>query len=133
MSDTPDLRSLFQEARQADEASAPAFDKVRHRVPTRDENPGRRGRVLLAAVAAVVGVVGLALSLFRPPKPDGAASGDATVVRKAVSSLSEWEGPTDFLLKTPGQEFLESTPRIGVGVPSFSVVEAQPNRKGNHL
>ncbi len=132
MSDTPDLRSLFQAARQADEASAPAFDKVRHRVPTRDENPGRRGRVLLAAVAAVVGVVGLALILFKPREPDGAASGDATVGRKAVS-LSEWEGPTDFLLKTPGQEFLESTPRIGVGVPSFSVVEAQPNRKGNHL
>lgn len=130
MSNESDLRGLFQEARQADEASAPAFDKVRERARMR--HPSQTRGVALAALAAVLGLVGLAVMLLQRPEPESARTGDATVGRKAVS-LSEWEAPTDFLLDIPGRELLQSTPPIGADVLNFSDVETQRNKKGADL
>ncbi len=124
MSNESDLRGLFQEARQADEASAPAFDKLRERARIGDRHPSRARSVALAALAAVLGVVGLAVMLLQRPEPESARTGEGAIGPKAVS-LSDWEAPTDFLLDIPGRELLQSTPPIGADVLTFSDVETQ--------
>lgn len=55
-----------------------------------------------------------ALSKNEPPKP--ARRRVTRRPRQAATLISGWRSPTDFLLDTPGQQLLRSTPRLGESV-----------------
>jgi len=109
------LRELFREIHEEINPPAPPYASVirpgRSARPARIAPPTRVG----AALARAFGLVVVAGALFlvmrgtavRPP-------GDVEAMRLA-SELSSWEAPTDFLLQTPGLEFLQSPPRFGAG------------------
>jgi hypothetical protein len=124
MMDDAGLRRLFQEAREADEASAPRFGAVpRRRIPIY-----RRWREY--ATASVVAALALVVALFvRPQAPEGPPS-NAVPVETNVLTFERWTAPTDFLLETPGRELLSSTPAIGLDIPELSVLESLSNPKG---
>jgi len=88
-----DLRRAFAELRRI-ESRAPKYA-----VPA----PGRRlsrwrvGSVLAFALVLLLVVIGVAiLPHHHPLQP----------------SITEWRAPTDFLLKTPGHELLDSVPDL---------------------
>ena len=101
MSDDRDLEQRFEELRANDLRSTPRFQphatRVRRFVPI---------RFAFAAVALVVVAIGILFALPRPRVDFDA--GDETVMR----TVSAWNAPTDFLLKTPGSEMLSTTPTI---------------------
>lgn len=91
---------------------------VRQLVGGAEPSPAFRARVLAAAetlpvtgagqpawlgALAAVAVMVLAGVLLQPPAP----------APRPAPSLSEWRSPTDWLLRTPGDELLRSTPRVG--------------------
>jgi hypothetical protein len=98
-----DLRQAFAALRREDAEQAPPFDGV---LTAAQLGRGRRRLVpilggLAASVAAIVIVV-VAVAVRHPP---------STPPR--VVGIEQWTAPTDFLLRTPGREILETTPRIG--------------------
>jgi hypothetical protein len=119
VSDHERLRGVFREL-HADDPPAPDYRSLAaggDSSPVPCARPGRRvvGRVAWAvAAAAVAGAVVLALSLRERRAP-----GDDEMQRLAAS-LSGWEAPTDFLLRTPGAEFLQSAPRLGTETETLS-------------
>jgi hypothetical protein len=52
------------------------------------------------------------------PATPTALSADETI--RLAASLTTWEAPTDFLLTTPGAEFLQSAPSLGTGTETLS-------------
>ncbi len=68
------------------------------------------GRLMIVAAATAAVVLAFFLRT---------GTGDDETLRLAVS-LSRWQAPTDFLLRTPGAEFLESPPRLGAGTETIS-------------
>ncbi|HSS43700.1 MAG TPA: hypothetical protein VLO07_00040 [Thermoanaerobaculia bacterium] len=117
-----ELARLFEKLRCADEASAPRFRQVleRRQGPTRVSN--------LRSVAAV-SVCVLALFLLwlagsgrRAPEAERAGAGTVT--------LGDWRSPTDFLLRTPGGDLLDSKPALLERVPDYSEMESVKTEKG---
>jgi hypothetical protein len=49
----------------------------------------------------------------RPSKPARRVHGHRRSTRRAAPLISQWRSPTDFLLKTPGDELLRTVPRLG--------------------
>jgi hypothetical protein len=96
-----ELRRLFAERRQRDEAASPGYERLRNR-PARARGgrwwtpvPWAGALLLLAVVLAVVWRLGSA-----PPRvPPGGRP-----------TIETWKAPTDFLLAVPGGELLDSTP-----------------------
>ena len=101
--DDREIARLFEERRQADEASAPAFRELLARPRARRAAPA--GRILRPALAAaaILLVVAAALLLDRPKprEPELLAAG---------SALAAWKSPTDSLLETPGAELTSQLP-----------------------
>ena len=129
--DDSDLRKLFQEAREADEASAPDFRRIRRRAAEGRAKSPRLRWGLIALPAAGVLAVGLSLLV--------AGRGSDTPARESVPSeasevsalrLDDWTAPTDFLLETPGRELLGSFPPIGTSIPDVSVTDPSTTPKG---
>lgn len=84
------LRNAFHELRRKETASAPSFQQIVER---------RRPRRLTIRLAfALVVAVVILLSFPREEKPK--------------TSITDWRAPTDFLLKTPGHELLNSVPDL---------------------
>jgi hypothetical protein len=67
-------------------------------------------RVWTLAGATAVIVVALMLVLTLPKKNGPAVPGDELAT---AQKLAEWRAPTDGLLLTPGQEILNTTPKLG--------------------
>ena len=128
MMDDSDLRKLFQEAREADEASATDFQRIRRRPAEGQARSPRFRWGLIALPAAAALAVGLGLLV--------AGRGSDPPSREAVPSevsaltLDEWTAPTDFLLETPGRELLGSFPPIGARIPELSVTHPSTKPKG---
>jgi hypothetical protein len=106
------LRDAFASLREDDAASAPPFEAVVAAAQAHAKAPADRRRAspvpslvwplaTAALVAAVITVV------RRPERP-----------LPSLASIERWTAPTDFLLETPGREFLGSVPRFGVP-PAF--------------
>jgi hypothetical protein len=94
------LRRRFHALAGEDEMAARPF-----RLPeaaTRGRWPATRLAVAAAAVLAVAGAAGYAWRVSRPEPPYPIDLGAVT-----------WNGPTDFLLVTPGASLLRELPRIG--------------------
>lgn len=119
--DDRDLRDRFAALRQEEEAQAPMFALPSPRALGRRWTPGLMpiAECALAIAAAIFVLRFVALEPRRPSAP--------------VASLTEWRAPTDFLLETPGREFLNTVPAIGVkwgytGSVSSHQKDAQPRK-----
>jgi hypothetical protein len=113
------LRGLFREL-HADDPPAPDYRSLAA-APARPVRARRVARVAWAAAAAVAaGAILLALSLRQRPAPAPAPAPAEDEMLRLAASLSDWEAPTDFLLSTPGAEFLQSAPRLGTGAETLS-------------
>jgi len=75
----------------------------------------------VGALAAVAVVLLAGMLLDQPASPP-----------RRVTSLSEWRSPTDWLLRTPGDELLRSTPRVGDFYFSLQPAEAGSSKGGNN-
>jgi len=103
MPDDRDLRELFAELRREDQAQAGEFGILLSR-PRRRANRIRLS--VWAAVAAGLAVT-IAVVVMLIPR-----SGRRNMSGPEIS-ITEWKSSTDFLLRTPGLELLETVPRIG--------------------
>jgi hypothetical protein len=56
-----------------------------------------------------------------PSKPAHRARGHRQSSVRAATLISEWQSPTDFLLKTPGDQLLKTVPRVGVSAIEIKV------------
>jgi hypothetical protein len=111
MSRAPDLPQRFASLRRDETARAPGFEQVLHR------NRPRSIRFAgLFAIAAAVVVTVVAATVFEVSHTRGPRTVDP-----AALTLANWRAPTDFLLDTPGREFLRAVPAIGV-YPAHSLV-----------
>lgn len=95
-----DLLERFAALRRDDAAGAPPFDAVRASVV---RQPRARPRVLplAPAIAVLAAAVLMVLGVLRMRQP-----------REPLVSLAttRWDSPTDFLLRVPGAEYLETVP-----------------------
>jgi hypothetical protein len=100
--DDRELRERFAELRRADQARAGEYLAVLYQPArwTRHVRPAK-----WAAVAGLALVIAVAVLLVERSKRRYAGSHDV--------SITEWKSPTDFLLRTPGQEVLQTIPQIG--------------------
>ncbi|MBC7790041.1 MAG: hypothetical protein H7Z74_08845 [Anaerolineae bacterium] len=107
-----DLRERFARLREDERVRAGSFLRVR----TRSSRALDRGwtasmRVVMAA-AAVIAFAFVTVTRVSDRR------GTASVVPGAVTAMSalpigSWDAPTDFLLKTPGAQLLNTLPSIG--------------------
>lgn len=122
MSDDRFLRNLFAAASREDSVAAPPFRPPRrrdpHHAPALD-----RGRLGRAAFAALVIVLAVTVAYLRRTDPMPAPA----PVTEQFLSHARWEGPTDFLLATPGAELFHSTPQIGAP-PPFADGSSEPEK-----
>jgi hypothetical protein len=112
------LRQAFAELRGADAAGAPSFAAVTtsaRKVRGAPSMAPLLGRALAAAALAAAVAVGL--SVRRPPGPP------------AIASIEPWTAPTDFLLRTPGSDVLDSVPHIVPRRPLLDVTAGQPSNR----
>lgn len=105
MNEDERLRDLFRAADRAQRAGAPPFAGLLRR-----ERPPRTYRLALLAAAASLLLAGVIIHSLRASRPAPSAP-------DSFFSSVRWEGPTDFLLETPGKEILDTTPRIGAPPP----------------
>ena len=111
MSERDRLRRAFRELHEADDPQAPDY-RALTAAPARRVRPRAvAGAAWAMAVAAAAAVVILVL---RAPTPPGE---DETL--RLAASMTGWEAPTDFLLLTPGAEFLQSAPLLGTGTETL--------------
>jgi hypothetical protein len=133
------LRAVFHEMHDADipapayespdvATAAPAASASTARPVRKPSFAGPAGRPAIAraawafAAAATACAVVLALrdgGLVHPARDAPTVTGEDETVQLAAF-LTTWEAPTDFLLTTPGAEFLQSGPRLGTGTETLS-------------
>lgn len=80
-----------------------------------------RAWVLAGVAAAVVIAAVLVMSLNRKP-------GLTDAELRAAEALAKWQAPTDVLLRFPGKEILNSTPRLGesyLAMPGTALTQDQ--------
>ena len=94
------IRRAFAELRQVDRRSTPEFDTLLRRRSRRSASRVRSGITVLAASLVVVLVV---VVIARRPSRN---------VSTPIQSISEWQAPTDVLLRTPGVEIIQSVPSV---------------------
>lgn len=102
--DDADLRVAFAAIREEDAAGVPAFEAVlagASRGRTERRRPWLLPTLTGTVAAAALAVAGIAV--MRRPEPR----------LPKVAVIEQWTAPTDFLLETPGREFLETVPSIG--------------------
>jgi hypothetical protein len=103
--DDPGLRARFQALAAEDQALVPSFEDSVGSAARRRPFPMGRLAIAATALLAVVGAAGYRwIAAERRPLP-------FPIDLAAVT----WEGPTDFLLATPGAAFLRELPAIGTG------------------
>ena len=107
-----DLRERFAHLREDERARAGSFLRVR----TRFGQPGKHRsapsiRVIMTAAAVVAFAVITVTTLGDRRRT--ASVDPAFMTTRSVLPVGSWDAPTDFLLKTPGAQFLNTLPAIG--------------------
>jgi hypothetical protein len=117
-----ELRARFAELRRLEAETAPAFGALWRRAASAPR------RLLPAPVAAVLTVLALA-ALAVIVRPWDRMRGAAPAARETRTAplITAWRSPTDFLLHTPGEEVLTTTPSFGSGLPPL--VDAGPRSR----
>lgn len=114
--DDSDLRKLFAAIRESDGDLIPSFQRVWNASRLRQPKPAGV-RILRLAVFVFLVLLGVHLVNRPETKP----------VKQLAGSLSKWKAPTDFLLKTPGMEVLQSVPTFGAA-PHSGLGSAESNQ-----
>lgn len=101
--DDRDLRGTFDALRREDAAATPPLRALLDRA-----RRGRRARRPFFGWVPAMGVAAagilLAVAMLRP------GDGQPSLVSLEAA---RWQSPTDFLLRVPGAEYLESVPSLG--------------------
>lgn len=97
-----DLEELFRALRRRAATATPSFNATL--AAARHGAQPRRPVRLVAAVAAGIVIVLLAVTLVGRHEPRAGA---------VDLAATTWEGPTDFLLQTPGADLLRNVPALG--------------------
>src|SRR5262245_32325027 len=96
--DDNEIKKIFQQMKEADLQSTPSFLKSLEMASSKIEKELKRPSFFrLAATCALLlllGIAGFLLWHVRTTKP-----------LSKYQSISQWRPPTEFLLKTPGQEW----------------------------
>jgi hypothetical protein len=98
-----ELRRLFHELRDREESQAPPFSALRSRPRAASSQVPR---ALFAAAAAIA-----VLLLFLVRTGPRAAG--------PTPSLADWTPPTDFLLRTAGDELMKENPALFERIPNY--------------
>jgi len=116
----PELRAGFAALRRQEEQKAPAFATLWDGAVRRSRAARGRGlrRAALAAASATAALAALAVALspwvrsgiVSPRPPAWQALSPAG---RPAPSITTWRPPTDFLLRTPGEEILAQAPSFG--------------------
>ena len=111
-----EFRKLFEQQREMDDASLPAFqsvlsldrkkDRKYSRLPLRNLGPALAAGLLIAIALPVVLIL-----QFLPVE---------TEVTQSELSVMEWESPTDFLLSYSNDTLLESVPSLELEIPEWT-------------
>ena len=105
------FKELFHDLKQEDARLAPSFTKDWEVASSRIGKVSSFGSVA-RATAALVGLLALgglmSVSFRSSPRPTV-----LTGTPVALSSISQWQSPTDFLLKFPGDSLLKTIPQLG--------------------
>jgi hypothetical protein len=104
------LKQLFAELRRQDERRAPSFDATWHSCVARSDVSGGTRillRIGLAAALIIAAVVSLSFYL-------GRKNSQPQTILAVSFAVPDWPSPTDVWLKTPGEEFLKTLPRLGL-------------------
>lgn len=125
--DELDLAERFRELREAEARDAPPFDRVwRER-----ETATRRRRFVLLAAAAMLTAFVLSVVLLTATRSTSDSIEIEPRIATPILRSTTWKGPTDFLLETPGNRTLRTTPSF----PSFESMTgtaiAVPAAKGD--
>jgi cytoskeletal protein RodZ len=113
------IRKLFQQLREEEERDAPSFAHDWNIALSRRNKPRRHWAAWrMAAVAAALTVVGAGWWMFfsQATKQQAAmerkGSDSSAQVATPTILVSQWQSPTEFLLRTPGEQFLKRVPRF---------------------
>lgn len=118
-----ELRARFRAWRQEEERQAPPFERSWKRAQAGRPVAGRPPGVFRWAAAAGALLVAFslgALILFRPPGPP-----------PAVVPISQWQSPTSFLLRSPGDPLLKTLPRLGAPAMEATTFLSKPGNGGS--
>lgn len=102
--------------------SQPSPD-FRTRVLAAAEADGKPRRAPRWRVWVLVGATAAAVTVFLVQR--GTVRKTETEELAAAQKLAEWRSPSDSLLKTPGQEILKTTPKLGESYLTVPVKKAE--------
>ena len=105
------FKELFHDLKREDARLAPSFTRDWDAASSRVGKVSSFGPVarVIAALVVLLALGGLMRGSFRSsPKPT-----ILTGTPVALSSISQWQSPTDFLLKFPGDSLLKTIPQLG--------------------
>ena len=117
------LRALFRDLHEESDPPAPPYAAVAR--AGRGARRARSGATLarLFAMALIAGVLLLVVRGLTTRAP-----GDDEAIRLA-SQMTRWEAPTDFLLETPGVEYLQTPPTFGAGAEALPGDSTDPTQE----
>lgn len=118
------IRHLFREVREQDERETPPFSRTWSAARSRQrqdvETPWALAFHVATALFIVIGVS--AVLVLRPTSPRD----DFNL--QVAAGLSSWQSPTDFLLSTPGSQFIQSVPSIGDSLTQLGSTRSDQNQ-----
>lgn len=111
--DDRDLREAFSSLRRDQEGRGPGFVELWRAADGRRGASHRRPALPALAAASALAAAALVALALRHAGPSATPSAPP-----GTAALSEWTAPTDFLLRTPGREILETLPSLGRDLPA---------------
>ena len=123
------LRRRFAALRREDEQHAPEFASLwKAHVGTRRRKaragaPRRQVRWFAVTACALIALLAFLWIRSAQRRPE----------ETMAASITEWKAPTDFLLETPGREFLRTVPEIGRWQVYTAMPGATPSPAGKKV
>jgi hypothetical protein len=118
------IRHLFHKVREQDERETPSFSRTWNVARSRQrqdvETPWALAFHIATALFIAIGVA--AVLLMRPTTQRD----DLNL--QVAAGISSWQSPTDFLLSTPGSQFIQSVPSIGNSLTQLGSVSSDQNQ-----
>ncbi|MDO9542923.1 MAG: hypothetical protein Q7J98_11470 [Kiritimatiellia bacterium] len=106
-----EIRRLFHELRARDEQRVPSFSRLCRAPAVCQTVPVRHGFSFRLAAAAMLLVMGVGIAIYccLPSRLQGIKKMDLVSI-----NISEWQAPTDFLLRSPWEELLKNAPSLAL-------------------
>lgn len=103
--DDNEIKKFFQQMKEHDLRATPSFLKTLEMASSKIEKESQRTSFLkIATTSALLIVIAITGFLLWH---------EQTTKLGKYESISQWRAPTEFLLKTPGQEWLKTVPKLG--------------------